>query len=455
MPTPAHSWGMSRIRLDSHNLVTTKQRIQRQLAAVIQLSEHNSEYLESFERSWIEYLITEATLLTGDAQVPGWSNSQQGGRTSPFGMRPESRVSSDAATEVDMNTLLATSRSLNSANSLLSCCYDRWLWLQSAQSQQIASSPETEDLQELLGRRRHQRRQSNNVSSPPSEPMESPPRNETTSSTSSRVGTTGEDGSEHSLSLAMDFTIERWRQNAEDALNEATTRLATGVTNNPQSPTQQNLQEAWTNPPYIAKRTHPSVKVSGGLVASRLCTSPTTSFTQGPAMPPARHSIRGGSASYPGVSGTICEHCSHGPNPEPHHVERSNTTRSSFRSTLHNSFEKEAVSYRALPAANSPPHSPPPPQSSHRLSDPHSAGLSETNLWLPHSNHRTSDLGLGFAPIDTNNNTTTTSGRARDTLHTSMSMTSVLSSTSSETHVPRSRGRRWLEQQAGRTVTDY
>lgn len=352
MHTPAPSWSPTQIISDSNNLAASKQRIQKQLASVFQLLEHNAAYLDSSERSWIEDIIGEAALVTGYPHSSGISLSPQPvttnlmvgtlhDRSNVQNTRLRSRSPARVVDEDDINALLATSKHLNSANGLLSCCYDRWSWLQLSRADRDKSRINADDLQELLGRRRQRQRLSNHARSQFPDNTRLPRRNNTISSASSQVATTSNDGSENSLSLMVDDTIERWRQNAEDALNETTARLRAGNIGPYQSATQRHSQELSTCRPCITERGSPLFVSEGDAAAEHTCI--TRSLTQRLSMPSSRPSTRYRHSAHTGATGAACESFSQETSSLPQLSEENRAVRPAFRPTLHNSFDKEAI----------------------------------------------------------------------------------------------------------------
>lgn len=342
-----------------------------------------------------------------------------------------------------MDILLAASRSLNSANSLLSCCYDRWLWLQCLHPQQNNSPFETEGLQELLGRRRRQRRQrSQNMSTATSENTQASPRNETTSSTSSVVAATYEDGSETSSSLAMDNTIEKWRQNAEDALSEATRRSRAGGFSPPRSPVQSNLQDAYQTRAHPANRESGSFKDRDAAQITRGYGSLDAAFVEASLAPYPRDSIRRSNPSYTRPTTNTYGYF---PQESGHQGGSPGSTRTTLHSTLHNSFDKEAIDYVPYYPGRCPPNSPP-------LSESRSARSHQASLSTPQTSWPSSGPGPTQPAVD---NGAVNLKPPYPTLSANASRTSLHSAVSQETHVPRSRGRRWLEEQSDRLAAGY
>lgn len=456
MYAPAPPPNTMRATSDSNILATTKQRIQRQLTAVIRLSEHNAAYLEPFERAWIEYIIGEALSLSCDVQTPldpnhphlmKMTTAVSGLRetTSTYGLVPRPWSPAHMTSENEMNILLATSKSLNSANSLLSCCYDRWSWLQCSRPKQNHSQTETDNPQELLGRRKQwQRRQSIATSSNPDYAL--PRRYDTTSSGSSRVATTSIDGSENSMSLIADDTIERWRQNAEDSLKETTARLEAGGMSPRQSPTSPYRGNRLTTRSGLTDHKSPMLMTDTTAATVNSCAIQPV-FAQPLSMSLSRPSTNHGEYMYTGATEAAHESYSQDDNPPFYRFEVSRAFEPSFRSMLYNSFDKEAVNCT--------------PQRNNKFE----SGPSLTTASIYASSHlhprlptipQASPVSLQSTLVSNNlkpdlgHRPTGSSGSVMYSLPTALSTVSVQSRVSEDSQVPRSRGRRWLEEQSDR-----
>lgn len=453
MYTHAPSASTTRIKSDPNILVTTRQRIQKQLAAVIRLCEHNFSYLEPSERSWIEHVISEALTVSGDPQSSANSFLPHFAKTVPAanglrekmsvcGLTPKSWTAAHVAADDDMSVLLGTSRALNSVNSLLSCCYDRWSWLQSSQVKEVDSRTNDEDLQELLGRRKQrQRRQSSRLSPGPGF-SQLPQRNNTTSSGSSRVATTSNDGSENSLSLVVDGTIERWRQNAEDALNETTARLEASGISHHQSPKYQYPLHTFASLQCSKEHENPFFGAENDATAVRTRTTSRT-FTQHMSTSSSQPSVWHSDLTHTGTTGAAGsprESYSQDETSSSKQLEGYHSIRPAFKSTLHNSFDKEAVNNADQGTENSTSN--PPPTTTQILSSSFLHPSSAAKFHKPHIT-QTTQVSLNLPPRSGGLNRST-----MYTLPTTFSTSSVQSKISEESQIPRSRGRRWLEQQS-------
>lgn len=441
-------------RSESNGLKITQERIKRQLTAVTELLDHNAKYLESFERSWIEHIIREAMSVTVDSKGSAESSvlrsesiqartSDLEWRASANGLdlRPWSPARSAAQDHV--KNLLATSRSLNSANSLLSCCHDRWLWLQSLRANVNTSQSSIDDFQELQLRRRQQRKRRSNTSSQPFEHIQtSPQRDDTNSVTSSPVAHTNNDGSENSLYLVIDDTIEKWRQNAEDALNDTTVRIQ-AATALDRSPVEQQSPNPHTYQPYAADREDPFCLPRGDGASVPIRTSERRStFLAG--MPPLQSSTYHSCPIHTEPAAACPECHPRTTRPQSRQYDAYHVARSAFQPTLHNSFDKEPIDAVAQNTHNVLPHS---SSSASRM-----RSLPNYHSQQPTTYH-TSPTVLPTIAASAGSRITKSPDAGRNdevgfTQRDNASRMSVHSRSSKSEQTARSRGRRWLEQQS-------
>lgn len=335
------------------SLRITQQRIQRQLAAVVELLNHNARYLEPFERAWIEHIIGQAALVTvGEedstevsAMQPILTHAKTGElhkRTSADGSISSPTNQNSHVSPSHMNTLIAASRSLNSANSLLSCCHDRWLWLQPLRAQRTAPQSGMDDLQQLINRHRQRRNKQNSASSQPLEHMQPLRQNNTNSTTFSPVANINNEGSESSLNLMVDDTVEQWRQNAEDALNESTARLQ-GLVSSDKSPVEKQSPGPYEYRPHMTERRKPLPITTKDAASMPTYTSASTSTHQAD-MPLSQASAHNGGPVHTEAI-IACPECRpHITSARSQQFEAYRVLRSVFQPTLHNSYDKETIS---------------------------------------------------------------------------------------------------------------
>lgn len=244
---------MSRTKSNDADLMLTKQHVQRQLAAVIELLQHKTSYLDPVEISWIESVILEAMTVSSDAQSTVGPKWHQGNRHNAQATKAPSQALTGRPAECNLDTLRVASRNLNSADHLLACCYDRWIWLHTARAEHSSPDLDIDDLHELLSRRRQQRKR---VCHSPLEDNSFIQTSGVIDDPNARapcIVSTDIHNSDSSLSLTIDDDIGRWRKNAEEALQEATGRLNSGSLT-PPCGVDARTSQIWRTHPYLTGR---------------------------------------------------------------------------------------------------------------------------------------------------------------------------------------------------------
>lgn len=213
----------------------TKQRLEKQLVAVIELSECNATYLEPFEIAWINSIIDNAVASVFDTidsdlhliQPERSSRSQSWlqQKLSARRLRLKLTQSSPRQPPDELDLLLNNAKALNSAINLLSCCYDRWCWSKSsnAGNKEMDAGQAASELRDFLDWTRQTNHPGANRSSLASRHSLQPftPNNY---SVTTPFQTPNETPGTW-LTLLADGTVEKWRQNAEDALAATNARL--------------------------------------------------------------------------------------------------------------------------------------------------------------------------------------------------------------------------------------
>ena len=123
----------------------------------------------------------------------------------------------------------------------MSCCYTRWCWMQRSAIRQPSQTADIH-LQELLSRRKNHRKASSTEIVELIRDIQLPRRNGTGSTSSSNVGSSISIGSESSLCLLVDDTVEKWCQMAEDALDQTTARMEVETVNHAIAYADRRLQ---------------------------------------------------------------------------------------------------------------------------------------------------------------------------------------------------------------------
>lgn len=237
----------------SKTISITKERIRKQLTAVIELTGCNAQYLEQFEVDWISHVTSNAAQYCHEANEV-LTTSLQPERAVETNVRLSSKFSFDVprsrrskqtetSSEEELSKLLGITKSLNSVTSLLSCCYERWCWTSSTSSWERVNSKSSDELRELLQWKRPRPESSDRTST-------GEPRIDLTTGGHKVVLPHTEANLEPTqtwLSLLADTTTEKWRQNAEDALNAATARSAGAVPSSPQFLLQNSSLHASAN----------------------------------------------------------------------------------------------------------------------------------------------------------------------------------------------------------------
>lgn len=212
----------------------TKDRVERQLAAVIDLFEYNAAYLEESEKLWIDHIISTTITVVSDApnsdhcvveperssRSQGWLKEQLSTRI----LRSRIKEAAQPPAEDHLKVLLNASESLNSAINLLSCCYDRWRWLKYSRLSDAHLSTTANGLKDFLDWKRQNSSYGGASSSLESCQRQSFATDRLTGSDAVPSHRLVGENSEARHSLFVVDTVERWRQNAEDALNSTIKR---------------------------------------------------------------------------------------------------------------------------------------------------------------------------------------------------------------------------------------
>lgn len=231
-----HSPRRSTASRDQYRVVNvTKDQIERQLAAVIELRELNAAFLENAEKAWIASAIERAAASLDDDA--GWDDLMlerpNHGRSWLLNSRtkkqPTPRDRAQIPTSDELQILLNTAKSLNAVMHLLSCCYERWMWLQSTKVTNGNLSRMSTDSREFLKRRKHGYKQPDiSLESSESQLFHCSTDESTSPDISRNVEPPEhllrEEDSDTQLSFFVIDTIGKWRQDAEDALTATTQR---------------------------------------------------------------------------------------------------------------------------------------------------------------------------------------------------------------------------------------
>lgn len=225
-------------------LSDTTHQVRDQLVIVSKLKIKNDRYLTGIEKDWIDSIITNATMLIAKLDIPENLATERDEprrnrlKSLSFLQQTKSTIQASPLAAQNLTQLLVVAQTLNSATSLLSCCYERHKW----SARQIKPIPLIEDdfdsdLAQLLDRRRSRGRDrvsqlvriasmclkdsqaSDTISINSDErldSMRSP--TESVASGSSLVHSEPEG----MLSLIIVESIDNWKRNAEMALEVAT-----------------------------------------------------------------------------------------------------------------------------------------------------------------------------------------------------------------------------------------
>lgn len=207
-------------------------------------------------------------------------------------------------------------------------------------------------------------------------------------------------------------------------------------------PTQQSTHDPYSCRPCIIERRSSVFTPRSDSMLVHTCTAKEGILAQGLNMPTSQPSTRHRDLAH---KGDTCRHFSKGQSPKTEQAEEPCFFAPLFRSTLNNSFEKEAIdpisqatktTISIAPAKSSPAHRAP-YRGSHLTTE------SQAGPIISHATVLT-EGGLDLAPGLVPGGTAT----AFYALPSTLSDVSVQSKTSQDQQVLRSRGRRWLEQQS-------
>jgi len=470
-------WRFSTQRDRSNAVTVTKEQIEKQLAAVTELYDYNANYLEDFERAWISHIIDSAIAVVAGTidEDECMFQPERVSRNSAWlreklSTRRLRSISKDLALPQDqLKVLLDTAKSLNSALGLLSCCYDRWLWLKSSKDSDIRFAPTANDLQDFFDWKRQGSGYRRGSLSPVSE------RERQTLAVNalnkngllpSRRSTDTSGDSETQLSFVVD-TVEKWRQNAEDALTattkryqgrtlgsllrrdrEASSSIGPEVSNTvpvqiarSSRPLDISMADFISNPPDLSNRRNT-------LKGSKLATSTSTHYdypTHPNPIVPRRP-----------VAQSAAFHTPEWPNSEAQSSSSSTSQSQSpplsrsihqpFLGSLQNSFEKESVSTDTLPFLSPPPHASTETIQNIPVSIPYS--LSEPAVSSSGSNRMYLQSMVPNGRSQSEVSSESSAGASTIFSQSTNDATLSFQSKSSDGKlVPRSRGRLWLEQQ--------